>query len=97
MKILFALLLMVLPANAGSLSLNYSNTAGTINFNTSATVTDADAATMIAWCEQYFNIPTAQACFNKYADMEYTKLQQMVLDYQRSLNAVAPITLTPSQ
>jgi hypothetical protein len=95
-----ALLAAPLPALAGSITITYKNTAGTVTETATSTISDADAATYSAWVTAYFpGNPTGQAAWNAWSDSVFAQLAAQVQNWQgaTAAKAVAPITITPAQ
>lgn len=91
-------------ANAGTLSFTYTNTAGTTTFAPTATVSDADAAAFISWCQAHYAASgqaglTPPQCFNQYANWVFARLKNDVLQSAQAAAAqnAAPINVTPAQ
>ena len=93
-----ALVLLAFPAHAGSITITYKNTAGTVTETATATISDADAATLSTWTTAYFpGNPTGQAAWNAWADSIFAQLAANVKNYQINSVAVTPIVITPAQ
>jgi hypothetical protein len=98
--LMLALMAAPLPALAGSITITYKNTAGTITETATSTISDADAATYSAWVTAYFpGNPTGQAAWNAWSDSVFAQLAAQVQNWQgtTAAKAVAPITITPAQ
>lgn len=95
-----ALLAAPLPALAGSITITYKNTAGTVTETATSTISDADAATYSSWVTATFpGNPTGIAAWNAWSDSVFVRLvtQVQVWQGQTAAAAVAPITVTPAQ
>ena len=98
--ILVAMLFAPLPALAGSITITYKNTAGTVTETATSTISDTDAATYSAWVTATFpGNPTGLAAWNAWSDSVFTQLVFQVQGWQASTaaKAVPPITVTPAQ
>ena len=94
-------------AQAGSLTIVYKNDAGATIFSPSATISNADAAKFITWCQvQYAGQPlsvTPLGCFNAWANDVFGTMKESVISSLRSSAASAastaatPIVVTPAQ
>jgi hypothetical protein len=92
--------LVAFSAHAGSITITYKNTAGTVTETATSTISDADAATYSAWVTSYFpGNPTGQAAWNAWSDSVFAQLAAQVQEWQgrTAAQAIAPITVTPAQ
>lgn len=93
----------------GTLTVSYagSPSGSPVTYSASATLSDADAATIIAWAltQRTFGSPppkTPQDAFNALAKGFADDLQRRVVSWQKAQAAAAatatvkPVTLTPS-
>jgi hypothetical protein len=96
----FVFLVASLPARAGSITITYKNTAGTVTETATSTISDADASTYSAWVTSYFpGNPTGQAAWNAWSDSVFAQLAAQVQEWQgrTAAQAIVPITVTPAQ
>ncbi len=103
-----ALAALALPAHAGSVTLTYSGVLGgqPVTLSAPATISDADAATLIGWCMATHSgsegADTPGGCFQVLANGIAAETIDKVLQWQRAQAAaaaaatVAPIQLVPS-
>lgn len=103
MRFLLALILMTLPAQAGSLVMTWTNpTIGTLGVTT--TISNADATTLITWCQTaYAGVggvanPTAAQCLTALSnDMVNQIIQRIIADNKAKAAATAAAgTASPS-
>jgi hypothetical protein len=91
----------------GSIAMIYTNADGVLTYAPYATISNAEAAAFITWCEaQYANIPTANTpggCFNAWANDHFKQTIAAINSYRQGQAATAaatastPTTITPAQ
>jgi hypothetical protein len=92
---------------AGSIAMIYTNAAGVLTYAPYATISNAEAAAFVTWCEaNYANIPTANTpdgCFNAWANDHFKQTIAAINSYRQgqaataAANASTPTTITPAQ
>ena len=85
----------------------YTNAAGVLTFAPYATISDAEAAAFVTWCEaNYANIPTANTpggCFNAWANDHFKQTIASINAYRQNqaaaaaANASTPTSIAPAQ
>lgn len=100
-----AVALMTTAAMAGSITITYTNDAGTVLYSPTASISNADANKFVAWCEAHYagtpNAATAQGCFNTWADdwFNQTKasINESLLAAAQAAATASSIALNPAQ
>lgn len=98
---------MALPAHAGSITITYKNDAGGTLYTPNATISNADAAKFVTWCQKnYAGNPlsvTAQGCFNVWANDWFNQMKASVngdlgdTAAAAAKSGITPIVVTPAQ
>jgi len=102
--IIAALILLALPARAGTITITYTNTAGTVTETEHCVraewVIGPQCGIMSILVTSYFpGNPTGQAALNAWANSVFAQLVAQVAEWQgrTAAQAVTPIVVTPAQ